>query len=93
MADGRQRLSTPPYVSRKTLAEALEISESTVDDMVRRGVLPKPVRLSPGCIRWRWETVDAALASRVPGADAGHADPYMQGVRDATEKDTPPRTR
>ena len=52
-----------PHVSRASLADALEISETTVDEMVRRGVLPKPVKLSAGCVRWRWETVDQALAS------------------------------
>jgi hypothetical protein len=31
--------------------------------MVRRGVLPKPVKLSSGCVRWRWESVDRALLS------------------------------
>ncbi len=57
-------MTTPnPYLSKASLAKALEISESTVDEMVRRGVLPKPARLSPGCIRWRWETVDLALSS------------------------------
>ena len=51
------------YLSRKSLATQLEIGESTVDEMVRRGVLPKPVRLSAGCVRWRWESVDRALLS------------------------------
>lgn len=51
------------YVSRKSLAAALEIGETTVDEMVRRGVLPKPVKLSSGCVRWRWESVDRALMS------------------------------
>jgi len=52
-------------LSRSTLAAELEISESSVDELVRRGVLPRPVRLSSGCIRWRWQTVDDALASLV----------------------------
>lgn len=56
-------MTNPHYMSRSTLADALEISESTVDEMVKRGVLPKPVKLSAGCVRWRWETVDQALAS------------------------------
>jgi predicted DNA-binding transcriptional regulator AlpA len=51
------------YLTRSSLATELEISESTVDEMVRRGVLPKPVRLSSGCVRWRWASVDLALAS------------------------------
>lgn len=60
-----------PYLTRASLAAALEISESTVDEMVRRGVLPKPVKLSAGCVRWRWETVDRALASL--GGEGNHA--------------------
>ncbi len=63
-----------PYLSKASLAKALEISESTVDEMVRRGFLPKPARLSSGCIRWRWETVDLALSSLIPGNDAGPND-------------------
>lgn len=52
----------PAYLTRASLAAELEISESTVDAMVRRGVIPKPVHLSSGCVRWRWESVDEALA-------------------------------
>jgi predicted DNA-binding transcriptional regulator AlpA len=40
-----------PYLSKASLAKALEISESTVDQMVRRGVLPQPARISSGLIR------------------------------------------
>jgi predicted DNA-binding transcriptional regulator AlpA len=29
----------------------MNLAESTVDVMVRRGVLPKPVKLSAGCVR------------------------------------------
>lgn len=74
-----------PYVSKSTLATALEISESTVDEMVRRGVLPRPVRLSSGCIRWRWQSVDIALASMESGGkDAPSEDP-MAGVQRAIQ--------
>jgi predicted DNA-binding transcriptional regulator AlpA len=65
------RVLGPAYLSRASLAAALEISESTVDEMVRRGIIPKPVRLSPGCVRWRWDTVDAALVT-LSDADAEH---------------------
>lgn len=72
-----------PYLSRASLATALEISESTVDEMVRRGVLPRPVRLSSGCVRWRWESVDQALASL---AEGGHATTEAErGVQRAIE--------
>ena len=76
----------PAYMSKATLATALDISESTVDEMVRRGVLPKPVRLSSGCVRWRWESVDAALASMMPGAEGAASDPYLRGIKNATQK-------
>lgn len=74
-----------PYVSKATLAQALEISESTVDEMVRRGVLPRPVRLSSGCIRWRWASVDLALASMESGGNAVQPDNAMTGVQRAIE--------
>ena len=56
------------YLTRSDLATELSIGESTVDDMVRKGVLPPPVRMSSGCVRWRWESVDRALLSLMGGA-------------------------
>jgi predicted DNA-binding transcriptional regulator AlpA len=72
-----------PYLSKASLADALEISETTVDEMVRRGVLPKPVRLSAGCVRWRWETVDRALASM--GEPTQESPTSQTGVQRAIE--------
>ena len=56
-------MTHPAYVSRATLAELLDCSGSTVDVLVKQGVLPPPMRLTPGTVRWRWEDVDRALAS------------------------------
>jgi len=53
----------PAYLSKASLATALDVSESSIDEYVRTGKIPKPVRLSAGCVRWRWDSVDAALAS------------------------------
>lgn len=53
----------PAYISRATLARELECSESSIEEYVRRGLIPKGIRLTSGCIRWRWEDVDRALAS------------------------------
>lgn len=64
-----ERERVPSYLSKAALAYELCVSETTVDEMVRRCVIPKPVRLSSGCIRWRWETVDMALASLAGEAD------------------------
>jgi len=66
----------PSYVSKATLAAELDVSESTVDALVQRGVLPKPVRVG-GSVRWSWAQVDASLAATNTAAEA---DPFMQGV-------------
>ena len=49
------------YLTKAALAAELMISETSVDDFVRRGLLPPPVRISSGCVRWRWATVDEVL--------------------------------
>lgn len=78
------RAQPPAYVSRATLAAELDIAESTIDDLVRRGVLPRPIRLSSGCVRWCWETVRMSLASLAPAVnDAAPVDPYIRGAQDA----------
>ncbi|NJO53844.1 MAG: transcriptional regulator [Bacteroidales bacterium] len=74
----------PSYVSCATLARELDVSESTVWDMVRRGVLPKPIKLSAGCVRWSWTEVQAALGSLSSGGDAAAVDPFLAGARNAT---------
>lgn len=76
----------PAYVSRATLAEQLDMAESTVDDFVRRGILPKPIRLSTGCVRWSWIEVEAAVGSlKVEGPQEQPADPYLAGARNVTK--------
>jgi predicted DNA-binding transcriptional regulator AlpA len=72
----------PSYVSRKELAWELSISESTVDELIRRGVIPPPIRLTDSCVRWWWSAVEAALASVGGAGDDG--DPYMVGAANAT---------
>lgn len=72
-------------LSRKSLAEALEVSESTVDDFVRRGILPKPLRLSSGCVRWRLASIDQALASLEGGSNDAPSVEAATGVQRAIE--------
>jgi predicted DNA-binding transcriptional regulator AlpA len=70
----------PAYLSRSTLARQLDCAESTVDELVKRGTLPKPFRLSGGCVRWRWADVEVAIGS-LNGTDAAPGgDPYMAGI-------------
>jgi predicted DNA-binding transcriptional regulator AlpA len=71
----------PSYMSRKELAWELSVSESTVDVMVRRGIIPPPILLSAGCVRWAWEAVQERLAAASDTMD--DADPYMTGAANA----------
>ena len=73
------------YLSCVSLARELEVSETTVYEMVRRGVLPQPIKLSSGCVRWCWMDVQRALGSLTgAGAQGTTNDPFLKGVRDAT---------
>jgi predicted DNA-binding transcriptional regulator AlpA len=76
----------PAFVSKRTLARELDCAESTVDELVKRGVLPKAFRLSNGCVRWRWADVETAIASLKEGLDC-EPDPFLAGVRNVTKVD------
>jgi predicted DNA-binding transcriptional regulator AlpA len=71
----------PSFMSRKELAWELSVSESTVDELVRRGVIPPALHLTPGCVRWSWTAVESALASLTGTTD--DSDQFMQGARNA----------
>lgn len=61
-------------------------SESTVDEMVRRGVLPRPLRLSNGAFAVSWASVEAALASLAQtGEHKAPGDPFIAGARRAAQ--------
>jgi predicted DNA-binding transcriptional regulator AlpA len=92
----RQRMATPEkmaeywplsYLSRSSLARELDCAESTVDELVKRGVLPKPFHLSNGCVRWRWAGVETAIASLKDSAARSGPDPFLAGVRNVTKVD------
>lgn len=65
----------PSYVAKATLAAELDMSESTVENYVQRGLLPKPIKRG-GSVRWCWAEVDAFLRQAAIGED----DPFMSGV-------------
>ena len=68
IAPGREQ--PPPYVSRIELARELSISENSVEEMVRQGVLPTPAKQSSGGPRWSWRAVEIALALFDPAPTA-----------------------
>jgi len=52
----------PAYVSRFELAGQLSISENSVEELVRRGILPSPTKQSPRGPKWSWRAVEEALS-------------------------------
>ncbi len=76
----------PSFMSRKELAWELSVSESTVDELVRRGVIPPATKLTPGCVRWSWTAVETALASL--SGTTEDADPFLEGARNANKTTT-----
>jgi predicted DNA-binding transcriptional regulator AlpA len=84
-----ERDRPPAFPSRSTLAHELDCAESTIDDMVKRGVLPRPLQLSSGCVRWCWADVETALSSLKAGAStATESDPYLTGAKNAAQTTT-----
>lgn len=50
----------PPYLTKRQLANALSVSESTVDELVADQTLPLPIASESGPL-WDWAEVDARL--------------------------------
>jgi predicted DNA-binding transcriptional regulator AlpA len=75
----------PALMSCETLARELDCSKTTVNDLVKRGVIPRPIRLSSGMVRWSWASVQAALASLEGVQDtaggSGEDDAFLQGLK------------
>jgi predicted DNA-binding transcriptional regulator AlpA len=74
----------PAFIGRKTLAAELDIAESTVDDFVDRGILPPPIKLSSGCVRWKWCDVEAAIDAKHVDQIQAPVDPYLAGAANVT---------
>ena len=78
----------PEFVSAETLAYLLDYSRSTVDDYVRRGLLPKAVTVGTNP-RWHWPTVVTfieqhnAVAASPQSAPPSEDDVYLLGAKRA----------
>lgn len=61
-----QTVAKPPklILNLEELAAALSLSESTVQDLVRRGELPPPRRLSARRVGWLVREIEAWAESR-----------------------------
>lgn len=52
------------FLSDAQLAERYSVNRTTIWRWVNRGYLPKPVKLSPGCTRWRKDDIERRDAER-----------------------------
>lgn len=78
----------PDYVSAETLAHRLDCSKTTVHGYVRRGILPRPIKIGE-LVRWRWVDVEKTIESLEAGDDS-HADandPYLAGIERGTTQE------
>jgi predicted DNA-binding transcriptional regulator AlpA len=71
----------PSYVSKPTLAAELDVSESTVDEYVKRGILPKPLHMGK-LVRWNWAQVQASLE---PLNRSQVTDPFIAGLKNVSK--------
>ena len=52
------------YQSDKQVAYRFVVSRATIWRWVKEGKFPKPVKLSPGCTRWKLSDVEQCEAAR-----------------------------
>lgn len=83
MPDDRPELRAAPgarprtFMRKASLAAELDISESSVDDYVRRGLLPPPCRVG-GAVLFHWPSVEAHLLAMRAGSV--ESDPYLAAL-------------
>jgi len=65
-ADGNRPTVEPLLLSARDLAVLLGVSLRSVRSMDRAGKLPRPLRLSPGCVRWRRAEIFSWIAAGAP---------------------------
>lgn len=78
----------PDFCSAETLAHRLDCSKTTIHGYVRRGLLPKPIRIGE-LVRWRWTDVETFIESLTDRGDS-HADandPYFDGIDRGSEEE------
>jgi predicted DNA-binding transcriptional regulator AlpA len=82
-----ERPYPPEYVSAETAAYLLDCSRTTLDDYVRRGLLPKPLGVG-ALTRWRWRDLDAFILAHngiatgeVRGAPSEAEDGFQRGIK------------
>lgn len=86
-ASARELGRPPAFPDKPALARELCMAESTIDDFVKRSILPPPIELSSGCKRWDWEEVNMRIRARKRGGAEGGGDPYDEGFAKLAEQE------
>ena len=58
----------PVLVPRTAVEQRFGLSKSTIYKLMAAGTFPRPVKISPGCVRWRVADLEEWEATR-PTAD------------------------
>lgn len=66
-ADQQRFISFPEFLRRSSLSRA------TVYNMIERGDLPRPVKLTPARVAWPSSVIDAWFASKIAAAAEARA--------------------
>lgn len=74
------------YMSLRTLASTLDMSQKAVVDYVARGMLPQPHRIGDE-ERWAWSEVDSWIKQSQSGTVDD--DPFLRALRDGQEAEAP----
>ena len=84
------RCYSPDYPSAESLAYRLDLSRSTIDEYVKRGLLPKPVQIG-ATSRYRWSDVESFIATSngelAPinqTALSGEEDAFSSGIKNVS---------
>lgn len=75
-------MTWPDYMSRETLAKRLDLPVGAIDQYVKRGLLPRPIKVGDA-LRFAWRDVDSFLRNGKTDGDSD--DPYILGARRAAE--------
>lgn len=57
-------MASPTYLTDKQVAQRYGVDRTTVHRWSKRGVIPRPVKLTAGCTRWIERELDDADARR-----------------------------
>jgi len=62
-----QNVSNNTYLADTQVASRYQVARTTPWRWAQKGKFPKPIKLSPGCTRWRMADIEAWEAEHIGG--------------------------